>query len=140
MSHHDTTGLDRHDPSGSHLEALLRQEDRPLGDDGFTERVMAALPPRAASSRWRPFILAISGLLAALVAGYALWALLPVLAGSPGPSLGSPLFSGRLIEWTVMAFTWAPDGLPLGVPVVPFALGLLALSLTLLWSRAAATE
>lgn len=140
MSHDDTKGLDLHDLSGSHLEAILRQDGRTLGDDGFTERVMAALPRRAASSRWRPVILAISGLLAALVGGYGLWALLPSFVRSPGPSLGSPVFSGRLIEWTSVAFTWAPEGLPLGVPVVPFALCLLALSLVVLWSRAAATE
>lgn len=128
MSHDHSTGTDLHDRNGSHLEALLREDFEVLPDGGFTERVMASLPPRAASSRWRRhLVLGAAALLAALVGGF-------VLSGLKVPQLG-PLLGEGSLHLLVQAFTWAPDGLPLPLPLVPMALGLIALGGSLLLCR-----
>ncbi len=48
------------------LEALLRQQQQQVADDGFTARVLCNLPPPRNAARLRPLIL-LAGLAAGLV-------------------------------------------------------------------------
>ena len=54
------------------LEAMLRRAAPPLPDDGFSARVLAALPaPEAAAALWRRIAFCLAG--AAAGYGFALW-------------------------------------------------------------------
>lgn len=126
------TTTTRHGPSGppppgadDALDALLREPEPYLPDEGFTARVMSALPPRARASRWRPVILAAAALLACLVAGFA-------LGGLFAPGAASDLGG-----WLWKALTWSPAELPAALPVAPLVLGGAAvLAGALAWARA----
>jgi hypothetical protein len=56
-----------HDADGE-LEQILSRESEYIEDDGFTERVLAALPPRRTNGRVRALILISATVLAGLVA------------------------------------------------------------------------
>jgi hypothetical protein len=63
-------------PSDSELTALLNEEGSAIADDGFTARVIAALPPRRERAGWQTITVAGS---LALAAAFALPALMPGL-------------------------------------------------------------
>jgi hypothetical protein len=54
-------------PSDDALRALLEGPEDYISDDGFTERVMQALPPRPARNEYRGRILPVSALLAGVL-------------------------------------------------------------------------
>ena len=56
----------------AHLEALLRRAATPVPDDGFSMRVLAALPPAAEpSALWSRAVFCLAG--AAVGGGFAYW-------------------------------------------------------------------
>jgi hypothetical protein len=58
-------------PDDARLEALLRQDRTPLPDDGFSQRVLALLPPRQRRrADWRRLCLYAAGAVAGLVIAY----------------------------------------------------------------------
>lgn len=107
-------------PEDAEIEARLRQPCAPLSDDGFTARVLAALPPRSAAPRQSPWRAVI--LIAGLIAGVAVAAF-------------------RIGSWAKLGQEWAPlrDALaqlaaPLADP--PAALGLALAGASALLARA----
>ncbi len=110
------TPTELHDHNGSHLDALPREPDEHIPDDGFTDRLMAALPPPRRAPRWRWLILTAFGLAGAVVG-------LVGLLGLHGSPAGI-----RLSDLAWQAMTWSPPMLPMGLPVIPLVLagGLLA--------------
>ena len=65
--------LETNDP----LDALLHEENKYIEDNGFTARVMAALPPRKVRVSWRSaLLLGATGLAYALTIRWAAWNLL----------------------------------------------------------------
>ena len=57
----------RHDNPTDPVEAMLRAQQQYIDDAGFTERVMAALPPRRDELSLRSRVLMISGAVAGVV-------------------------------------------------------------------------
>jgi hypothetical protein len=79
---------------GDPLDALLRNADEYISDDGFTARVVQNLPARR-SRRWRRFTVLSAALLigAALVAWQA-----PAMLAAFNSSLSSP----SLLDWKAL--------------------------------------
>lgn len=83
------------------LEALLRDAVSALPDDGFSSRVLAALPPEeTAAGSWRRTAFCFAG--AAAGCGYALWRgvnwpELQAEFGRTTTALADPLFMGALV-------------------------------------------
>jgi hypothetical protein len=99
------------DPSDDALDALLREQfDGPVAADGFTERVMARLPPRRRRFRTWPMAAGIAGgivtcwlslrSLPVMDAGWRDW-----LASAPSASAMTLLFAVSGVS--LLAALWA---------------------------------
>jgi hypothetical protein len=90
--------------SNDPLDALLREQDKYIEDNGFTARIVAALPRRRRRAWLRPVLLlgtvAIGSVLAVL---WLPWRNLPVLDSSALLSLDSQVLMPWLLVLLVMA-------------------------------------
>jgi hypothetical protein len=73
--------------SNGPLDALLRENDAYVEDQGFTARVMTALPPRRRRSRLRPALLLGATVIGFLLLAWWLPGLRDVFAASPSEEL-----------------------------------------------------
>ena len=76
------------EPADDPLEALLRAAPRPIEDDGFTDRVCAALPPRKSRVEWTRWLVLSGTLLLGLLLAWPVWSridLTPLLALANAP-------------------------------------------------------
>lgn len=125
----EPTDLKSNSPDDTRIEAWLRasSEASPLPDDGFSVRVLAALPPPAfktqASRSLRPWL---------CLAGATVGAILVISSGANRGAEGQAF--ARLVPSLESAFT------PLLDPRVLLALGLSALSLALVYWRDVASR
>jgi hypothetical protein len=96
---------DTNDP----LDALLRDQNQYIEDNGFTRRVMAALPQPRPRFRLRSLLLlAITTLGSVLVVMWLPWKNLPALDLQSILSLNSQILSPWLLVFTVLAsLIWA---------------------------------
>lgn len=100
------------------LDDVLRADDGYIADDGFTARVMTALPAPAALPRWRrPAVAALWGVAAAALAvaapgavldvareGYRLLATVPVsISGIAGAMAAIVALTGAAAAYTLRA-------------------------------------
>ena len=95
--------------NGSDLDHLLEAQDDYLEDAGFTERVMASMPPRRARGRLRVLILTASTLLSCLFVLFVWPGLEPI----------------RDVLHAILSYQ--PAFIPFPLPVVPVAAALAAL-------------
>jgi hypothetical protein len=75
-------------PDDRRLAGLLQQASVPIADDGFSDRVLAALPPApSAAPRWIPFVAMLAG--GVLGLAYARW---------HGATIGELEAAGRALD------------------------------------------
>jgi len=89
------------------LEAMLRRASPALPDNGFSARVLAALPPEAEATPWRRIAFCVAG--AAAGCGFALWqgvswpelqadaAQFSAKLANAGSALDNPMFGAALV-------------------------------------------
>jgi hypothetical protein len=86
------------------LDALLREQDKYIEDNGFTARVVAALPRRSRRAWLRPAILLGATAIGSVLAVWWLpWGNLPVLDASALFSLNSQVLMPWVLVFSVMA-------------------------------------
>ena len=76
------------EPTDDPLEALLRATPRTIPDDGFTDRVCAALPPRTSKVAWMRWLVLSGALLLGCLLALPAWSridLTPLLALANAP-------------------------------------------------------
>ena len=61
------------EPTDDPLEALLRAAPRTIPDDGFTDRVCAALPPRSSRVAWMRWLVLSGALLLGCLLAFPAW-------------------------------------------------------------------
>jgi hypothetical protein len=61
------------EPADDPLEALLRAAPRTIPDDGFTDRVCAALPPRSSRVAWMRWLVLSGALLLGCLLAFPAW-------------------------------------------------------------------
>jgi hypothetical protein len=91
------------------LDAWLREQDKYIEDNGFTARVMTALPRRHSQLPWRQiFLLGVTVIGLALAVLWLPWGDLSVPAWSALLSLDTQVLTPWLLVLTVMAsLVWA---------------------------------
>jgi hypothetical protein len=91
--------LETNDP----LDAWLREQDNYIEDNGFTARVVAALPRRRRAWLRQGFLLGAVAICSVLAAGWLPWGNLPVLNSSALLSLNSQVLMPWVLMLSVMA-------------------------------------